>query len=688
MVGLNERDQALENALMPFVQAAYECLMFSQDPSDMQEHHMANKSLSDRIREKLSEQFYEDIYIDRPEMERLPQFLEHRTLVLVLGERGSGKTTALRKIDWDFEDTSSTSAHYVDLRQHPNFLQDSSNPYNSAAALLFRELRGKFLYGPKNVDRLVRWNAHLVQTNPVYNALSMAIARTGPTSEKDWIEALSSERFMTWQDAIDKRGDLQAHELFIPLLWFLHNRDSHHITLLIDNVDRYNHRTQRAIVQLALDCIAAIPRGVTPVVAVRSSNYKRLVGDDSTDMPFLAMRLRLEAAPKVEVSNKEDFLDDFVRRRLEFLATWPAIDFFDNASLVLLGEKLGYTPTKFIEAHVRAFAWLRREVAEKAIVWNFLQWHSGSLRSASVHIFNMLYAFVTRADPLFAYREVLEEAASDQASNDPSGLIARSIRTLAYRQLILDRARPPEEPSVESIISDQESAVSTGSLYYPSLKIIEYLNARAGRQSSYGAMVNDFEAIGLSQERLFKSLHQLSMRRGPDFSGVIHIEADDDEPSLNMPSDTKVELLQAGIYLLQRLSTSCEYLFWSAAYAHLGKQEYQAIFGPEDDIPAEKVLSDVYRVNIAIGFLRVSILPRLREELHWHNEELDHDSKGLRARYAEMFGSRQLGGFLPERATFSLRQFVDAQAFPQDEVKQIHEKLDKIRDDCRDLFTV
>ncbi len=642
-----------------------------------------------QLRRRLAIEFYEKLFVDRPETQETEALLAHRQFVVVKGDRGSGKTTIMRKLARDFQDSTTRSIHYLDLRQYAGQLAHSEKPAHAVSEIIFHHLWGCLFGERQHADRRLRWTVFRAWNDPSCQDLReeiQLVEKLGnpyedEAAERDWIEALRSKAY---HERLSTRS-IPGTQNLIMILRFLQEHCNHHCVLLIDDIDRYPLQLQGELVSLSLDLTALKSRPATPVIAVRSEGHRELA-EGTSDQPFFVQRLRaLRDVPTVALRAEDSLLESFIRRRLDFVRSMDSTDLFGPADLKTLTERLGFqSGLEFVESHVAAYSWISKEISNADVVNNFARWHNNSLRSTASHVFNLLSAFTTGDEPLFRYEDVVPSAwPSDSRPVQPWLPSVRSVRTIAFRHILFGLRRPPEEPQPPIFLNDTESFSTQRPLAFPLLKALEYLRSRPDSRCHYDQFIQDFGSLGVTRERLFDTLDIAQSSRGFDIPGLINVERYPEDVAPNMPGATVIELLPAGRFLLEQLSTSCEYIFWAAAYSEVDDQLYWRVF-LSNDLNVRNLLSDEFRLGVAARYLSLVIVPRFREEIAWLGGRRDIDAAEEFQRYRQLFGYAQ-HGLYPERAASSLGRFAVSAGVRPQAATRILAELDQVRFECASL---
>ncbi len=657
-------DVEYDAALSRFIAAAHECLMYSQDVSDSVRG--GDSLFSQSLRRRLVTAFYDLIFVDRPEIHEIARLLTLRRLLILVGDRGSGKTTILKKLELDLalvnespESATNVTLRYYDFKQYSGSLEAEDGAKETVCDIVYSDLYKHFLSGRH--DDLWQWHVFLVRRCRKYRILRESIELYEKTdSNDDWRSALETERYRDVKQRIEQDNPPSATETLDLFFRFLLEELGQHCVLIIDNIDQYKISIQDEVVTKAFELSAIDPPAVTPLVAVRTTSLDRLASEGGTEIPYLLKKID-PTRQMVELHTEPTLVATFMKRRLDFLASVEASELFQPGDLRTLAKALGLeSGDAFIGAHAVAFDWLRREIAKVDVVSSVALWHNNSLRTTATHVFNLLNAHVTNRDPLFQYKDIIASTTVDSRSIDHPG--ARSLRTVVYRRLVLGGRCPPEEPETKLLFRDLQSATPSRHLFFPLLKILQYLENRPGGRVEYSQLVADFDSLGVSHRSLFDDLLSLLSRRGFDISGLIYIDKDPKRVSMNMPSNTMIEIVPAGRFMIDPLSTSCEYLFWCAIYADVDEPLFKKMFG-KPKIELKDIYSDEFRLRTATTFLVDGILPRFRQELSWPAEQRNVEVATELGRYRELFGR----DFFITKAVESLRRFsVYAELDPDD----------------------
>ena len=644
----------VDAALRQFRNAVATCLLYGAEPPPME---MADEYTTMAwLNDLLARDFNTHIFVPRPVIHDIASLVRIPRLLIVMGHIGCGKSTALRKIRDDFPSVENVSLHYIDLSRYFDEIEPSGiHGYLTVAGILYEVLRKAHIVPAETALRL-SWTVHRIRNHPHYRRLVERAEEDGEISDDQWLTLIESPPFKTIRDR-EFEPNIPPAELtdLKLLLEFLTKRLGRHLILILDNIDRYSLKVQAEVIHNSIDFANVLSPLLTPVVAVRSANFGRLVSEGEWDYIFLVRRIRTYSEIR-PVDTDAATLHAFLSRRIEYLLSLSPDQLFGGMPLAGLATVLGFkSAADMVGRHMDVMRHLMKDLVHLDIARILAQWHNESLRNTAMQMFNILNSFLMSSDPLFTYRDAVRAttARSTDFESDRK-LQTRRVRTAVYRHLVFGTRRPPAEPHTINMFTTANSLSETRPLYFLHLKVLQHLLMAKRSSVPYGHLLSDFARLGVSRDTLFRALEKLRRSRGYDNTGYLYIDRGDEHIGADMDPRSLVEILPSGRYLVEHLAISCEYLFWMALYTPVGGRLF------EGSLDVAAIQSDGVRARVAAAFVHDYLLPRFVEEYRWYAAEVQplESSDGPRI-FAELFErGRDQGKLFPAQAANGIEAFM------------------------------
>jgi energy-coupling factor transporter ATP-binding protein EcfA2 len=370
---------------------------------------------------------------------------------------------------------------------------------------------------------------------------------------------------------------------------------------------------------------------------------------------FLAQRAHLATANADRQKERRTTIVDAFRRAALLVLS----DYF-NFDARELDDDTDVAPReryqRLIEGHSPRFRQTATPSSRQDLTRVFTMWHNSSVRELAVSLFD--YILRHSGPQIFdvdSTREALATADADLAISERLGDGLRqppNSRTLLFRHVFFhgtsrsdsgDPSFPEMHPSCQ-LYSNPKSL--EGNFSFPEARILQFLlkSRKDGSLTAVKAVRTALKEFGVSVDRTDSCLERLMYRRGYG-SGLVRI----DRPRQNATTEAvpwtgseEVEILPAGVILIDRLVYVIEFQYWSAVADESARQRV----AKELSLPDRSFIDPVYfrvpdnRVKVAISYLADVLVPRLQSDhvymVPGHRPSRS-DSERLRA-FAENFG--------------------------------------------------
>jgi hypothetical protein len=526
----------------------------------------------------LHARFFEKMYVDRKLANRQPLIQKGVTLLCSL--KGTGKSTHLMaEYVGQLVDSPDCLTYYVDVLRQQSRLK-TMNHEDDLCHLVYTDLR-KVLSrgsGDRSLSRM-DWLLFLAENNDAFRegVCRELLVDIPPLDAVR--ELLETNRPLATE--LQKKFDSEKGILKLEQLLQLLQRRGTRVILLIDNVDRCTRDFQVAIARHLIELSDGVGPLHASVVAIREENFehlhRRLAGQN------LVPPKRLFDPSEYYEGGAISWFEDVLRARVIFAREYI------YEPLVPVSVKTN--EVRQIELFAESFLKVSR--TEK-LIDSLLQWHNGSWRAASFTFCQVISRMMNPDDSLFGVN-IPGTSEPDQLGS----ILARRqrlFRSTLYRYLIL------EDESVDAPVwlmsFDRGEFPLLGNL------ILQYIRSNSvangptfGFSPNVSNLIAEIAGWGFPLTSVRAALHKLTLSRGVDDSGFIAC-ADLD--------DASISVLPSGRFLLENLSTSVEYLFWSAAVDLNSHDIYHAA---EVTVSRSDVTDELVKAKIAIAVLEHRVLP-------------------------------------------------------------------------------
>lgn len=679
-----------------------ETLLFRLDEYDPTPSHGYSDDHSaqlERLRHHVAARFFTDLYVHRPEADRLVEIAKASPCLTILsGPRGSGKSTIMLHAEHELRThlgqegplrlgaLPAQSVHYLNLKRFGSTIRwndevEDEPSYQRVFGVLYQSLINELLddydQSPEATEARRsfgrEWRSYRLRNSPVHRPIWQEVRLRAIELGLDPVKMIDDDpelsRAVLDADRALIRNEAASLEV---LLRFLAEEYGHHCIFLIDNVDRFSRSLHIALAE-RLQELTHSGVDLSVVLSVRTANLDGILDRPNRDATLVVVELPSEilqqAAERPDAPDgkgpagggpdgegKSASIDGHLRfvsavfeHRLSLLSDFVERD---PEGLVYRDEVLIDELNAAGFSSLEGFLDLCRNTAEDldpqdGTVWlpthaMLLEWHNHSLRSALAQLFDVASCALTGQDPLLPRPRGLD-----------TQLDVHDFRSLLWRHLIFGERRVPNAPQLLNVfIGDHASA---DPLWFQRLKVLQFLaNAGAPR---FREMVDFFGDLGIDQDSLDIHLRLLTASHGFESEGLTSIETRDlDTP---IASDAAVWLRPAGRFFISRLVVSCEYLFWCAMGTPAAEWSQYPRRWSGEVITEDLVLDDGFRAEVAAEYLEHFLIPRAKAELQPSGFQYDE----LQLRHARLDRLGALGRdrtyFVPIAACRSLLGFID-----------------------------
>jgi energy-coupling factor transporter ATP-binding protein EcfA2 len=660
------------------------------------------------VTRQVQERFWTDIYVDRPEIRDILFQLDKGQLVIITGERGTGKSTALQAAVHALSGGSRTTpaepspggpgALVIVTFDANEFTADLHDP-DAAATLvrttLFHRLVRDALEGG------MAWMAFLYEHAPEYEALQMSFVQDGfaPNAPDEWVELASmpeytdmlrigTERFTNASDSARLR----------LLLQFIGERTHREPLLVIDNVDHLANDVQCRCAEVLFEIIESNKRRVKGAIAIRPENLETIQHSLDTAMrsPEVSMvprTLRHEEFTKPSI----DLTLAFIERRVAVLqepdTVAVVLNSIDRAKATRLAEAIDPA----LAGNVDAFLDTLLELLQLMVYdifgtdeddplsrdnWDFARaihaWHNGSLRDCGVSVTSFASDILQNKTHMYELRTLLQSVVATRGDKRDvrRRKLRRFTRSLLYRHLLF-WGKDHMVPAKNVMVFDGTEETTDPPIHFLRLRILQHLAHRHRHRGTVRTVRREMGKLGVPPARIDEALRELAAERTPEDAGLIRIDRLGDQEGEDLHDGAQVQLLDAGKFLVDTLYVTTEYLFWSA----LSSPVAAAAVGVRGTVTSEDMQSDGFRAMIAARFVDRYLVRKFRDE-HPYLDGVPEGWTHREARqrlllYGSLFGFSRGSWFL-DRCCDSMTAFIGSSG-REGEFREAREAITHVR---------
>jgi len=628
------------------------------------------------VTRRVEERFWDEIYVERPEMRQILFELDKGQIVVITGERGTGKTTAIhatiRELRAVVADPS--QLHLTCLFDAGEYSADLESP--TAATYTIHQTIYSDLYAQaihSEPAPMEAWLFFLYEHDASFEALRLLVGhhKLQPTDASDLdavIELLECHAMVG--DGYRAFAAQTPSTRLRTLLRFLHQTTDCDVLLIIDNVDHLDDSVQCLCARELFTVLTSSPDRVRGAIAVRPENYERIQAelDTAARPPRVALAQKpwlhqVLSRPSVGLTMA------FITRRLAVVRdpeiTALVLAAIPNDRLQALAAETGIAgatdPESYLDVLTKVLEYLVYDVfstdaAEGELATDnrsFVQyvhlWHNGSLRECARSLVLFVEDVLTDATHMYRLPDLMRTVLDSKAEPELARRqrLRRVTRSLLYRHLLFWGSVDNENPPANIMLFDAIQEDSTPPLHFLRLRLLQYL-ANRERRVTVGQIQSDFARLDVKPERISQGLRELAVHRSPDDTGLVRIDGAPADPDAALPPTAAITLLDAGRFLVTTLCMSTEYLFWSAVSPRITHKQA----GTPAKVTIDDVQRDSFRSKVATSFLEQDIVARLKDE-HPYLEGPVGQWTRAKARerlllYERFFGFRREAWFLDQ----------------------------------------
>jgi hypothetical protein len=644
-----------------YTQAARAALLFSfPGPRGLPEGPDAFASVTTALRENFfatSSRSLKPIYVDRTESQSVESALRSRRGVILLGERGTGKSTVLYAsllglgaLNLEWLSRYGLSANDIDIvvddsRWHVHFNCNHLTASDLAAVgganeYMFRRVYHRLLDN-QDASLAKRWKLWRLRESDIYAEARNAMLADGLTPD-----ALNTDISLKGLvSAADESFVALSYDLkFRELIQFMQSDGTIEITICIDNADHLASEHQKALV----DSMVALRRASTTAfgfaIALRPESWRRIdTGQFRGDATVSCIELaslpsdeNLRVVTEVITRRLERITSDPIRA--ELVAAVAALEVSDDPGK--LAEEVLDATLGFIRYFLEDSEANRDERIRTAEIRTlFHEWYNNSIRLVSLGLVGFVTELLQDVNPVFPLRLWSSRAQNFTWSQmRPKELvqIESLARTAVYHHLIT-HTQAHLQPGIKladsniMILTSRRTRVERDDAPFLYLKLrvlqrllkIEAEAGQRGKQVNVGRLVRHFrDRFGVAQHEVFLGLAELTYPRFPDDLGLLRIDrlaavdltgTKPQAVANDISNHDHVELLPAGRLLASRLVYTCEFLFLSLA--HSGHYSLLGRMGGDAAMPTRRDFRNTHqRVFAAATFVQKVLLPTFLQE--------------------------------------------------------------------------
>lgn len=638
--------QPTEVRYLRFVGELGHCLKFHHEY--VQPEETKDEDPLAKLIRKLQKQFFDELFVHRSECDELFSLSHDQNLIILSGPMGAGKTTILKNVARLLSQQTGYLAHYLDLRKKSSEMEIAQTEHKpSVCSVLFEDLYNAHI--EKRPQHIIQgYRVFRVQHHASFVRVRRSInEKHAPATTEEWSAALSIPKYDEWTDRIEERLDLSTDQFNskrtedakdpmseeVRVLLDYLNTIYSRVVVIVDNIDRYSTRLQRDVIKKAID----LAGHCTPVVAVRTRHMHQLTreedaGRDGDTVHILQLLERAHRSLRLTT----DMVREFINKRLDFFLK------HSNQAAVIQDVRGNISELKRMLNLVL-------DVRYASSTLSVLdQWHNHSLRHIGITISESIGALIANRDPAFNIDSIIK-------GGDSIGI--RQLRTYLYKYIICRGAL--HYTRNHGIWNFYRSQYETETLPYPELALIRYLFYKQKHVAKFSDVIALFGRFGVKKEVTVKVVNNLVYTRHTDPGGDGFVLVDQKSGRLNDSSsaDTSIELQPSGSLMVEYLSLTNEYLFWTALDVDSSLS-----------ISYKDTIDDGCRARIASMFLLNNIGKKL-----YHAEKIASRSPLAKSVFEQIFGREQ--DFLMDLVT-SIRKFVSFRGTDAMETRKCLERVE------------
>lgn len=648
-------------------------LLYGYDPHTEYSIIKGKAQLFSELEQYLESNFFDKLYVNTSSENDLKNVLFNRKLCVLSGPTGCGKTTLIQKICMDLEnDNMNNFLIYVDAKKL--FSPSNNVPicylledyiYN----ILFPETHSNvFQKSKRNPNITIEdYEVYELRNNPHYFALRNIIHKSEkPQSDNEWKKILRKKYYRTKKNELDlslpKDEDTSTVKLEILCKYLKLHYD--HVLIFLDNIDRFNLDNQRKIFSKAID-LCSLTRS-TPVLSLRTQNFRRLISESSdADLIFFETLEGIDKEERhIQIMKSVETIRSFLRKRINVIENLPSS--YQTSRTFYTKHLESKFELSYDEFNKYFWHFFEEIVSNEKSIIILNKWCNGSIRSLAVLIFNIVVNIITNKDPMISLESML--------------LKNKKIKVRRYRSYLYKYFMCGEEllymdsnKLLNNFFEPDTSRSQFGKLYYLDIKLLTFLHNYPQDYITYGDLCRFFKEYGVKKEDVFSTIDQNRISKNSETFGFVYVDRIESKINIDMDDDTKLSLLPAGKFMIEKLISSCEYIFWCALDT---KTEFQLFKGR---IEYEQTHEDKFKLEVCTTYLRYVLLPQYRSEM----KSL---IIGRKKRIHERSYQKYINNFCLDKKTYleracnSLREFIKDSKLKADQLTVVTSNLKYIED--------
>jgi hypothetical protein len=632
----------------------------------------------------VAERFWEDIYVSRPEIRRIIAELDKGQIVILTGERGTGKSTAIQAAMRLYRDAGLEGSTPLPFVFDANRFEADLMTREAAEATIHRVVREQLRKLVREADPTTEhgWLAYLYENDSVFQPFQFRVANDGFSlaTPADWQTLASMPEYATTiQDGIDRFVEQSPSRQLRSFLDFLHHRTEYAVILIIDNIDQLPNDIQRYAAKVLARIIASTSGRVRGGIAVRPENYGPIQSELDTAPRPPHIPLTVSSWVHEDLARPtEELTVQFIERRMAVVrapetlkAILGGIPTDRAASLATSAALPGHTS---VEAYFDVLERLLDQMVfdvfrgqstddhprkNESFIEFIHLWHNGSLRECARCLVAFVEDLLQDKSHMFHLQELMKKVVEAPDDSALRHTLRRVARSFLYRHLLFwgsaDGLTAPENVMVFDAIEEDTNPP----IYFLRLRILQYLadqNSGGTALPTVEDIRRDLGRLEIRPERVDEILVRLASQRFRDDGGLVRID-DHEQGRSDLKGEAEVRILDAGLFLVQRLCLSTEYLFWSAVSPRASQRQR----GTPKKITDSEIQRDSFRSEVAANFLATDVVGKFKEEHpYWNGEVPGWTQEDARRRlmvYSNLFGFSRNDWFL-DRCCSQMRGFI------------------------------
>jgi len=435
----------------------------------------------------------------------------------------------------------------------------------------------------------------------------------------------------------------------INLLSFLGEHLTH-VIAIFDNVDRFKLEIQGMFIQKNEDIVQAEgDLKFTPIICLRTSNIRRLELDEPSHYTLFIHRLQEIRGDDryFSVNVNDEACRRFIKQRLDYL-------FSCDKELLFRLELNEHSDLQIEKMSQDIMTFLNLISRYPKFIAAINAWYNGSFRLLATEVFGIVSDIVSTKDGFIK---------PSYFTDNTYKLNQRRFRSYVFKRFAnsSDTLRTNENIIKEKDIFDNFENISQTKLSLLKMKIIEVIINCKLYDTDDGLAVINYKTLkdifcnryGVSRRKLFHAINEIRVRE--EGSGLICVDKGEDRIHENMSGDTLIELFQAGLFFMNTLSVSCEYIFWMAINTDI--EETIKLFPKKKMYAYNNTFDEKFKIHVAITFLENIVYQKTKDEMKGMIEDLSGIIKDNYNDYRHYFEIN--GKIFIERASARLQSYLN-----------------------------